>query len=50
MLMYCYNHDATTSNKARGSRLCVYINTNWCMDAVLIFEEFMTVICRPFIY
>ncbi|MCI4376387.1 hypothetical protein PGIGA_G00187890 [Pangasianodon gigas] len=40
--------------KARGGGLCVYINTEWCKNSVLVSSycsslvEFVTVRCRPF--
>ncbi|KAK0142227.1 hypothetical protein N1851_020114 [Merluccius polli] len=54
LLAFRSDRDATLSGKTRGGGLCVYISTNWCSNAELVFKhcsplvEFMTVRCRPF--
>ncbi len=52
----CYRADRDTalSGKTRGGSLCVYINKEWCNNAVLVSKhcsslvEFIIVKCRPF--
>ncbi|KAK3518561.1 hypothetical protein QTP70_001593 [Hemibagrus guttatus] len=48
------NRNAALCGKTRGGGLCVYINTEWCKNSVLVSSycsslvEFVTVRCRPF--
>ncbi len=52
----CYraDRDSSLSGKTRGGGLCVYINKEWCNNAVVVSKhcsslvEFMVVKCRPF--
>ncbi|KAI4888729.1 hypothetical protein NFI96_004606 [Prochilodus magdalenae] len=48
------DRDSALCGKTRGGGLCVYINTEWCKNSVLVSSycsplvEFMVVRCRPF--
>ncbi|KAI4875046.1 hypothetical protein NFI96_014250 [Prochilodus magdalenae] len=48
------DRDSALCDKTRGGGLCVYINTEWCKNSVLVSSycsplvEFMVVRCRPF--
>ncbi|KAI4885370.1 hypothetical protein NFI96_008195 [Prochilodus magdalenae] len=48
------DRDSALCGKTRGGGLCVYINTEWCKNSVLVSSycsplvEFMIVRCRPF--
>ncbi|KAI4894684.1 hypothetical protein NFI96_032406 [Prochilodus magdalenae] len=48
------DRDSALWGKTRGGGLCVYINTEWCKNSVLVSSycsplvEFMIVRCRPF--
>ncbi|XP_063344797.1 interferon-induced very large GTPase 1-like [Pelmatolapia mariae] len=48
------DRNAALCGKTRGGGLCVYINTKWCKNSVLVSSycsslvEFVTVRCRPF--
>lgn len=48
------DRNTTLCGKTRGGGLCVYINTEWCKNSVLVSSycssqlEFVTVRCRPF--
>ncbi len=52
----CYraDRDSSLSGKTRGGGLCVYVNKEWCNNAVVVTKhcsslvEFMFVKCRPF--
>ncbi len=51
---YRAERDSSLSGKTRGGGLCVYINKEWCNNAVVVTKhcsslvEFMFVKCRPF--
>ncbi len=51
---YRADRDSSLSGKARGGGLCVYVNKEWCNNAVVVTKhcsslvEFMFVKCRPF--
>ncbi|KAK2919151.1 hypothetical protein Q8A73_003522 [Channa argus] len=48
------DRNAAPCSKTRGGGVCVYINTEWCKNSVLVSRfcsslvEFVTVRCRPF--
>ncbi|KAK3508958.1 hypothetical protein QTP70_015369, partial [Hemibagrus guttatus] len=48
------DRNAALCGKTRGGGLCVYINTEWCKNSVLVYSYcsslvvFVTVRCRPF--
>ncbi|KAI4877186.1 hypothetical protein NFI96_006968, partial [Prochilodus magdalenae] len=53
LALFRVDRDSALCGKTRGGGLCVYINTEWCKNSVLVSSycsplvEFMIVRCRP---